>query len=1106
MRKIFATISVLVLGSGQIFAADISMPFNETFGNVTGSPEATTPLDMSKLDNPAGWTFTDAFAGPQCVIIKKGGTVTTPPIADLTGNATFYYEIDRWEDPTGKTELNPDDMKPHQLSLSKGTLAVSEYDGMSSGVATPYVIYDVDATSRLTLTASYDIRLFKVQIYYGSNDSGVIITEDYTKFSHESGDYFSPFDLTLTKTTSTVCYDDGQHNILVYTLDGSVPARTSRRYNGEAIHIASTTTVRTATIFGNGSMYADSPRTYNFPTAENPVVPTATYEVTVSKPGNLKAQLLDLDADVIEGLTLKGKINGADLNYLVSAEGRTATLKYLDLSEITFEYDNTAYRTVVDAPEGGMGTTYVYQYFLSDVNGDERVSASPTSATYNCYRNDLSAAFRKHSTIETVYLPKTITALGERMFEQCGELKYVGFPEGLTAVGEQAFYYCTNLKLYDFPTTFEKIGRGAFAGVKLGNVRLEKKTVIGPAAFTNTSMARLEVPFPTDTIPDDAFSYCSDLKTVIIGEGLKYLGKAFSYSKVEEMQLPSTLQEFGGDPFYACPFVEKIEPEGGIRYIGRVAYELADRDLTEYTVKAGTVSLSNGLFAFSSATKFNIPASVEIMGDEAFACTQITSMPEMPGLRRIGRYAFRDCQKLGRAVIPETVEYIDGWTFDNCNALWSLTYNAINANCPYGINARDIERIVIGDKVRRLPRGLYTNNTNVTELTLPQSLEILDENAFSGCSNLRFIRLSDNISIVSNYAFDGCTALADLHWPASLREIGDAAFRNCESLKVVSLPEGTEKVNYYAFGGCKNVEKLYIASTITELGSACFEFNSTEVPLTITATADEPLDYGWNWHAVGPATIKVPDQSIDRYMNNPVWNGSMNGKNNVIVTVSGISAPTESTVTEFRNAADTDLSDAVLGDVYVTIGEGDSYDATDGAIVLNSAMDAEYVEAVGGMAPGESDIANRFNGLVVQVPAGDGKVTVNCLTLGAKVVAVKIGETAPAYYTQSSKGDVTVPYNVTADTFVYIYASEASTPQGVRNLRTAALAENGSIRIYSVGVNPENLGVSDIEAEGSDSPIVGYYTIDGIKLSEPTAPGLYIVRRANGQVSKILMQ
>lgn len=130
MRKIFATISVLVLGSGQIFAADILMPFNETFGNVTGSPEATTPLDMSKLDNPGGWTFTDAFAGPQCVIIKKGGTVTTPPIADLTGNATFYYEIDRWEDPTGKTELNPDDMKPHQLSLSKGTLAVSEYDGM----------------------------------------------------------------------------------------------------------------------------------------------------------------------------------------------------------------------------------------------------------------------------------------------------------------------------------------------------------------------------------------------------------------------------------------------------------------------------------------------------------------------------------------------------------------------------------------------------------------------------------------------------------------------------------------------------------------------------------------------------------------------------------------------------------------------------------------------------------------------------------------------------------------------------------------------------------------------------------------------------------------
>ena len=1111
MKKLIFSLVVCIFGVGQLFASPRQNLLTETFRNVEGGIEGTDAIDQTKFDNPSGWTFTDAYAGPECVIIKKGGSITTPVIPELIGNVAYSFDGETWFDPNGKGEPDWDNMKPHKLSvIGKGELFNDEYDTMSSHMGAD-VIYDADGTTRLTFTASYDIMLRYVGIYYAANLNADTFGTDMTEYSRESGEYFTPFDLTLKKSTVPLAFDDGLHNILVYTTDGTDPVRTSTRYDGTPIHIAGTTTVKTATIFGDGYMYQDKPRTYTFPVSETPDKPANTFEITVTNPGNLKAQLLDLDADVIEGIVLKGKINGTDLGYLGGGEGRTASLSYLDMSDVTFEYDETPYRTVVDAPVG-MGTTYVYNYILGPENKTVGVGGNPSLLQYNVYRNNLAAAFIKHNTLKSVILPTFITSLGERMFELCRELTSVKFPEGLTSVGPQAFYFCDNLNLYDFPTTFEVIGGGAFVGTKLGNVRLDKKVEIGESAFSASTIVKLDLPVPPDSIFYNTFSNCYNLEEVNIGEGLKYIDmEAFrNCYKLNKVNFPLSLDEIGSGAFSDCPFVKDITPEGGIRYIGRIAYELADNRLSEYTVKPGTVTLAPMLFAFTGATTFNLPESIEKICEEAFAVTQITSMPDLPSLKVIKPQAFRNCTKLARVTIPESVEFIGHNVFMDCNALWSVTYNAIDAEVEGRLSPRDLERIVIGDKVRRLPAGLYTGNTNVTEIILPKSIEVLDPNVFEYCTNLEYIRLSDNITTISDHAFYGCSSLKDLHWPANLKTIGVSAFRDCNSLKTISLPEGVQSVGEGAFGYIGSVENLYVASTIEEFGYGCFVFDSESTPITITATAKTPQDIDWNWHYIGPATIKVPAESLAAYQNNPNWNGSSNGKANLIIPIEGITASEEKTETSFNSGigSDTDLGDTVVGEVYLTLAEEDGYDETDGSIVLNSSMDEEYVEAIGGMAPGESDLANRFNGLVVQVPAGSGKVTINCLTIGTKRIAVKIGENEPQYYTKDSKGDITIDYNVPEDTYVYIYASEPQAdPQAARLSRASAPATGNSVKIYSIGVNPEVAGIEGVDSDNEElSPIVEYYRIDGTRIETPVAPGIYIVRRANGKSSKILFQ
>ena len=1158
MKKITFSLVVLAVSVGQLFASPRQNLLTETFSNVNGDIDQLEALDQSQLDNPSGWSFTNAYAGPQCVIIKKGGTITTPVIPELTGNVSYWFSASWWEDPNRKPEEEPS-WTPHTLSLTgSGELWTDEYDTMSSRMGAD-VIYDADGSTRLTLTASYDIMLSNVTIFYAGNTNADTFGSDYTLFSRESGEYFTPFDLTLTKSTARLAQDDGMHNILVYTTDGTDPVRTSKRYDGTPIHIAATTTVKTATIFGDGYMYQDIPRTYTFlsgPAPGGPEKPANTFEVTVSKPGNLKAQLLDIDADRIEGLVLKGQINGVDLKYLIGEEGRTAYISYIDMRDVTFDYDNTEYRYVVYAPEAGMGTTTYVHYLLGAENKSEGIGASPTSASFNEYRNNLAAAFRGHKTIKTVILPSFLTNVGEIIFENCGELSYVGLPEEVTSVGANAFYACEkltsiqfpeslktigngafsrciNLVIPVFPTTIEEIGLGAFSLTKIGTVKFDKPVKIGESAFSGTTVEKLELLAPTDSIPASAFENCTKLENVSMGEGLKFIGyKAFYDAGIKTANLPQSLVEISDKAFYGCPFLKDIEPEDGIRYLGKVAYEVADQNRQEFTVKPGTVSLTPDLFYASSATTFNLPGSLEIIGGGAFMGTRITSLPSLPSLRVIGvnafcgselsgipdlpslkvieSGAFSYCNNLARVTIPESVEFIGSNVFQGCDGLWSVTYNAINAVCEGRLSPRDLERIVIGEKVRRLPAGLYTGNTNVTEIILPKSVEILDPNVFEDCANLEYIRLSDNITTISDNAFYNCSSLSDIHWPANLKTIGDRAFSWCSSLKTISLPEGVESVGYSAFGYTGSVENLYVASTISEFGAGCFTFDSASTPITITATAKTPQDIEWNWHYMGPATIKVPATSLTAYQNDANWNGTANGKNNIIIPIEGISATTEPTETTFNSAidSDTDLGDTVVGDVYLTLGEEDGFDETDGSIVLNTSMDEEYVDAIGGMAPGESDLANRFNGLVVQVPAGSGKVTINCMTIGTKRVSVKIGDDEPLYYTKDSKGDITIDYNVSENTYVYIYASEPENEQqSIRRTKASAPATGNSVKIYSIGVNPETVGIEDVNVDNEDlSPITEYYRLDGMRIETPTIPGIYIARHANGKSTKILVK
>lgn len=1113
--------------------------FEENFENVVGTSDGKTKLDPSQLNHPSGWTFDNVYAGEGNLIIKEGGSITLPEIPELIGNANLFIYANYWRNPDKDYEGIDvsyfEQGVPLSVSISNGKLSSDEINGKLR-------MYGVDGNSRLKITAPNDIVLRNISIYYSTYGYS---EGDYIRFSHEAGPFYDPFDLTLNPWNVQVDYGDSIYNITVYTLDGTVPNRYSQRYHkDDKIHIASTTTVRAALILADGSMCYHVPKTYTL-TKRYDIneLPENTYQIEV-KPGQLKKQLLDLDPDEVSGLVLTGTMNGEDLKFLADAQGLVGSLTYLDLEKVKFEYDETLYRSY-SPPKGFQQDAYTYNYIFSKENRTVQVPAGFGFKRYDCYRNNLARAFFRNGSLVTVKLPESMTELGENIFDDCKALRGVKLPEGvahiegaafqgcnileklnfpakLTSVGDNAFRSCLSLELDNLPNSLLYVGREAFCDVPLKALKLDRKVEIGAGAFSNTPITEIEMATPCDSILGGTFSDCPNLTKITIGEGLKYIGySAFANSPVKEANLPSTLRDISSYAFLGyssyCPFINDIQPENHIRYIGKVAYQCVDGDLEEYTIKDGTVTLADELFESLQGNAFHIPASVEQIGNRAFAYTQIKALPEMLGLKRIGGEAFYGCKNLKKLTIPETVEYIGGRAFYGCSNIWSLTYNAINAECESFMEPNaPLEKIVIGGKVRRLPNGIFSGR-EFTEVTLPACLERIDESAFYGCKNLTTINLSDSIRYIGDNAFYGCSSLKNIHWPLRLTTIGSKAFRQT-ALETISLPEGVTSVGDGAFYICPFAKTVYIPSTANVEGDIIYYFELKEgVNCVITCMSPIPhpqAKYWNNWNK-GVAAIKVPAELVEQYK------AQFPDIADKIMAVNQVGAMDKDSKTSFAAgiSEEADLGDAVIGDVYVTVGDGDGYDSTDGSIVLNSTMTAAEVAGIGSLAPGKSDIANRFNGLIVKVNAGDGTMVIDCKTVGKNTLNVKVGEAEPQAFVKSDRGTIEVAYRVDKETCVYIYVAEQEVADDTETAkahqvaacrplsRAAALLASASencVKIYAVGVS-QSTGINHTLIDGN-SPIIGYYTLDGVKIEQPNAPGIYVVRRANGSNYKLVIK
>ena len=151
-----------------------------------------------------------------------------------------------------------------------------------------------------------------------------------------------------------------------------------------------------------------------------------------------------------------------------------------------------------------------------------------------------------------------------------------------------------------------------------------------------------------------------------------------------------------------------------------------------------------------------------------------------------------------------------------------------------------------GLPVTSIGTNAFSSSTNLTSITIPNSVTGLQYNAFGACSSLTNVTLGNSATSIGDEAFAGCTSLASVTIPNSVTYLGASAFENCTSLASVTIGNSVTTIGDEAFTDCGNLGSVTIGNSVTYIGVAAFEgcsLGSITIPSSVTTIVGLAFGY-----------------------------------------------------------------------------------------------------------------------------------------------------------------------------------------------------------------------------------------------------------------------
>ena len=434
----------------------------------------------------------------------------------------------------------------------------------------------------------------------------------------------------------------------------------------------------------------------------------------------------------------------------------------------------------------------------------------------------------------TLVIPNSVTTIGFRAFEDCyGYTGNLVIPNSVTSIAADAFKNCTGfngaLIIGEGITSIESStfsGCSGFTSLMLG----DSLTSISSYAFNGFSnlSGELVIPDAVVTIEERAFRNCSGFTSLSLGESVANIGsQALRLSNLTTITIKTATPPTVESDAFAD--VDKTIP----------VYVPCDAVETYSNASWGGFTNFNGLCGGTIAVVADPTTGGTVTGGGYYASGMSCTVTAIANTG----YAFANWTKNG-AIVSTNAEYnfmvaedatlvahfvqdgnivfADANVKSICVANWDtngdgeLSYaeaasvSNLGSYFQYNNNIASFNELQYFIGLASIGENAFYNCTELTSITLPNSLTAIGDYAFYYCYSLTSIVLPSSLTTIGNYAFYYCYGLTSIVLPNSLTTIGDNAFNYCSNIQsITSLALVPPTIMYNSLSYCYD-KPLYI--------------------------------------------------------------------------------------------------------------------------------------------------------------------------------------------------------------------------------------------------------------------------------------------------------
>lgn len=399
----------------------------------------------------------------------------------------------------------------------------------------------------------------------------------------------------------------------------------------------------------------------------------------------------------------------------------------------------------------------------------------------------------------------------------------------------------------------------------ISNGKASVREFIAPKGFDGNvtipaSITVNEVAYPVADIYREVFKGNQDIKSVVISEGLATIGaNAFNgATNLQEIQIPSSVTEIKGSAFDQCKKLQTVT-FASTKALCNIDFETQSSNPLYYSqqLKVGD----------AVQTAITIPSDVITVKQYAFyGCKSLTSVVMEEGVTTIEAYAFQDCTSLESVAIPASVTSIgaDAFkanksslvkaTFSSVDKLCAITFANIASNPLYaahhlyfGDSDSEVTKVTL-PSVATIKPYTFAGASSITEVTIPQGVTAIGDDAFNGCSKIATVHYSSAEQLmtmqygsgIANPLYYGATPVAQNAALGTLEfttDISNNAFTNAKWLTEIVIGSNVKTIGKNAFRSCSNLAKITFKGTPTlqTIGKEAFRDCSSLTEITLPA-------------------------------------------------------------------------------------------------------------------------------------------------------------------------------------------------------------------------------------------------------------------------------